>query len=117
MHPVDGRGQHHPSCQTHNEGAISQQALRFPKHPFKHSAMHIERVAAFVVSRGPPEANIRGLTPMCGHVDLTMDVSSYPLYGYLEARRHPPNAAKRLNIHGRVLLGAWVSLRWSYCRV
>ncbi len=70
-----------------------------------HSVMHIEVLGrawrCLETSRGPytePD-------PIWGHVHLTMDVSTYPVWtsGGPQA---PPNAAKRFNIHGRVLVNA-----------
>ena len=54
-----------------------------------------------------------GSDPICSHVDLTMDFSSYHID--LWRFQTPPNAGKRFNMHGRVSSGALVSLEWSSC--
>ncbi len=44
-------------------------------------------------------------------------LGSDPVYGHLEAQA-PPDAARRFNMHVRMLQGALlVSLEWSYCCV
>ena len=92
-----------PSYQTqpedHSKQSYASQSIQY------HSAMHIERLAAFGGAWGPPEVHIQGSEPLCGHVHLTIYVKPYPILTS-GGPQTPPDAAKRFNMHDRVLLDA-----------